>query len=186
MVEIPYIPGHSGVEFSAEANTKEYARTLDEKDPLRHFREKFVFPTKNSLKCKRLTKVSSSDEPCIYFCGNSLGLQPRAVSRYLEAQLDTWGSLAVNGHFTNLEGSPLQEWQSMAEYAAEMTAGLVGASPSEVAIMNTLTVNLHLLMASFYKPTPKRHKIILDWKAFPSDHVRIPFGATPWGRKTIT
>jgi kynureninase len=74
----------------------------------------------------------------------------------------------------------------MAEHASELSAGLVGASPHEVAIMNTLTVNLHLLMASFYKPTPTRHKIILDWKAFPSGHVSIPCGITTLERKEGT
>lgn len=113
-----------------------------------------------------------SQEQSIYFCGNSLGLQPKATREYLDAQLNTWASIGVNGHFTNLEKSPLTQWQSLAEHAAEMSAPLVGAKPEEVAIMGSLTMNLHLLMASFYKPTEKRHKIILEWKAFPSDHVR--------------
>jgi kynureninase len=104
MGQIPYIPRHSGVEFPAEAHTKEYARTLDETNSLRHFREHFIFPTNASLKSTKLTQASSSDDPCIYFCGNSLGLQPRTVSEYLRAHLDTWASLAVNGHFTNLGG----------------------------------------------------------------------------------
>jgi len=112
-----------------------------------------------------------SSEQCVYFCGNSLGLQPKATARYLEAHLNTWASLGVNGHFTDLEQSPLTQWQSMAEAAAEQSAAVVGALPDEVAIMGSLTMNLHLLMASFYKPTEARHKIILDWKAFPSDHV---------------
>jgi kynureninase len=77
----------------------------------------------------------------------------------------------VAGHFTELEESPLKPWQSMADFAAEQSCRLVGALPGEVAIANTLTVNLHLLMASFYRPTGKRNKILLEWKAFPSDHV---------------
>ena len=93
------------------------------------------------------------------------------MSRYIQAQLDTWASVAVGGHFTELEESPLRPWQSMAEFAAEQSCRLVGALPSEVAIENTLSVNLHLLMASFYRPTPTRNKILLEWKAFPSDHV---------------
>ncbi len=115
-----------------------------------------------------------SQEQCIYFCGNSLGLQPKAAKSYLGAHLDTWASLGVNGHFTELEDSPLTEWQSMAEMTAKQSARLVGALPDEVAIMGSLTMNLHLLMASFYNPTPMRHKIILEWKAFPSDHVSSP------------
>lgn len=111
------------------------------------------------------------DEDGIYFCGNSLGLQPKAIAKYVQAQLDTWASIAVGGHFTQLEESPLKPWQSLADFAAEQSSRLVGALPSEVAIANTLTVNLHLLMASFYRPTPKRNKVLLEWKAFPSDHV---------------
>jgi kynureninase len=112
-----------------------------------------------------------SQEQCVYFCGNSLGLQPKAVSKYLEAYLNTWASIGVNGHFTDLENSPLTQWQSMAELASKQQARIFGALPDEVATMGSLTMNLHLLMASFYKPTPKKHKIILEWKAFPSDHV---------------
>lgn len=114
-----------------------------------------------------------SSEESIYFCGNSLGLQPKAVSKYIEAQLDTWSGIGVHGHFTPLEESPLVPWQLMAETAAEQSARIVGAKPEEVAIMNTLTVNLHMLMASFYKPEGQRTKILLEWKAFPSDHYAI-------------
>jgi kynureninase len=114
-----------------------------------------------------------SPEPSIYFCGNSLGLQPKAVPEYIQAHLDTWSSIAVHGHFRDLEDSPLSQWQLLAESASKQSAPLVGALPSEVIIMNTLTVNLHLLMASFYTPTATKNKIILDWKAFPSDHYAI-------------
>jgi kynureninase len=96
-----------------------------------------------------------------------------AVSRYLEAHLNTWAAIGVHGHFTDLENSPLREWQSIAAYASEQSARLVGAFPNEVATMGSLTMNLHLLMASFFKPTATRHKIILEWKAFPSDNVRF-------------
>lgn len=89
----------------------------------------------------------------------------------MEAHLDTWSSIAVCGHFTDLEGSPLKQWQLLAEQAASSMCKIVGASPEEVTPMGTLTMNLHLLLASFYKPTEKKHKILLDWKAFPSDHV---------------
>ena len=114
-----------------------------------------------------------STEDGIYFCGNSLGLQPKCMSKYIQAQLDTWASIAVAGHFTQLENSPLKPWQSMAECAAEQSCRLVGALPGEVAVENTLSVNLHLLMASFYRPTPAKNKILLEWKAFPSDHVSL-------------
>lgn len=90
----------------------------------------------------------------------------------MEAQLDTWSSIGVCGHFTDVEDSPLKPWQLLSEQASESMCKIVGAAPEEVAAMATLTVNLHLLLASFYKPTEKRQKIIMDWKAFPSDHVR--------------
>jgi kynureninase len=115
--------------------------------------------------------VDAKSEDSIYFCGNSLGLQPKATAKYLEAHLETWSSIAVNGHFTDLEDSPLCQWQHMAETAAAMSTDIVGASASEIAIMGSLTSNLHMLMASFYQPTPTKHKIILEWKSFPSDHV---------------
>ncbi|KAI9737271.1 MAG: Kynureninase (L-kynurenine hydrolase) [Claussenomyces sp. TS43310] len=164
--------------FPTNANTEQYANWLDEQDPLRKFRGEFIVPTKESLKSKRLSKPDeSSAEPCIYFVGNSLGAQPKAAAEYFTAHLNTWASIGVNGHFTPLENSPLVEWQSMAERASQQSSRLVGALPEEVAIMGTLTSNLHCLMASFYKPTTTRHKIILEWKAFPSDHVssKSPF-----------
>jgi kynureninase len=120
-----------------------------------------------------LTQKGLSNESCIYFCGNSLGLQPRATAAYVQAHLDTWSSIGVYGHFRDLEGSPMTQWQLLAEHASKQSAPIVGALPSEVAIMGSLTVNLHLLMASFYTPTAARNKIILDWKAFPSDHYAI-------------
>ncbi len=109
--------------------------------------------------------------PSVYFCGNSLGLQPKVVREYLHAQLETWASYGVYGHFTDPESSPLVAWQDMAEQCAQKSAGIVGASPEEIVVMNTLTANIHFLLASFYRPTEKRHKIILEWKPFPSDYV---------------
>jgi kynureninase len=113
----------------------------------------------------------SQDEQGIYFCGNSLGLQPKCTKEYIQAQLDTWSSINVYGHFRELENSPLRPWQSLADSVAGQSAAIVGAKKGEVAIANTLSVNLHLLMASFYRPTSTRNKILLEWKAFPSDHV---------------
>jgi len=89
----------------------------------------------------------------------------------MEAQLDTWASIGVCGHFTDLEDSPLSQWQLLSDQAAESMCKIVGAEPAEVAAMGTLTMNLHLLLASFYKPTETKRKILMDWKAFPSDHV---------------
>lgn len=95
------------------------------------------------------------------------------MATYIQAQLDTWSSIGVQGHFAQVEDSPLSPWQNMAQTAAASMARLVGAHPDEVAAMNTLTVNLHLLMASFYRPSGKKSKILLEWKAFPSDHYAI-------------
>ncbi|KAJ5093334.1 Kynureninase 2 [Penicillium angulare] len=159
--------------FPAEAATKEYAASLDAQDPLRELRDQFIIPSKANLASKKLAKPGLSKESSIYFCGNSLGIQPKAVAKYMEAQLDTWSSIGVCGHFTDMEDSPLKPWQLLSEQASESMCKLVGASPEEVAAMATLTVNLHLLLASFYKPTEKRQKILMDWKAFPSDHYAI-------------
>ena len=159
--------------FPAEADSLEYAKSQDTKDPLHHLRSEYVIPSKANLKARKLAKPGLSNEDGIYFCGNSLGLQPKAMQTYIQAQLDTWSSIGVQGHFTNIEDSPLSTWQDMAATAAKSMARLVGAHPEEVAAMNTLTVNLHLLMASFYKPVGKKSKILLEWKAFPSDHYAI-------------
>lgn len=107
--------------------------------------------------------------------GNSLGAQPKAVRRYVEAQLETWASIGVGGHFAPMQQSPLTVWQDMAEQCARQSVDLVGASShEEIVIMNTLTVNLHLMMASFYRPDRAgRHKVILEWRPFPSDHYAI-------------
>ncbi|OJI98358.1 hypothetical protein ASPVEDRAFT_185739 [Aspergillus versicolor CBS 583.65] len=159
--------------FPENAASKDYAAYLDAADPLAAFRHKFIVPSKANIASKRLAKPNLSSDPCIYFCGNSLGIQPKAVSRYLEAQLNTWSSIGVNGHFTKIEDSPLEPWQLLADQAASSMCKLVGAAPEEVTAMATLTANLHMLMASFYKPTATKHKILLDWKAFPSDHYAI-------------
>ncbi|KAL8316482.1 hypothetical protein RB597_000401 [Gaeumannomyces tritici] len=120
---------------------------------------------------------SGSDEttPAVYFCGNSLGLQPKAVREHLNAQLETWASVGVHGHFTAMEESPLGgSWQDMAADLATKSVPIVGAAGAdEIAIMNTLTANLHFMMASFYRPTATRHKIIAEWKPFPSDTYAI-------------
>lgn len=115
--------------------------------------------------------------PCTYLCGNSLGLQPKRTSARIKQYLDTWGAQGVQGHFKPLEDSPLPTWLDADAHAAKMMAPVVGADESEVAVMQTLTANLHLLMTAFYRPDPKgRHKIILESKAFPSDHVCPPRG----------
>lgn len=135
--------------FSAD---EAFALALDAKDPLRACRERFCIP------------VDKSGKPFIYFCGNSLGLMPTAARELVARELDDWARLGVDAHF---EGrSP---WYSYHEQFREMGARLVGALPGEVVMMNSLTVNLHLMMATFYRPTKKRYKILMDWPAFPSD-----------------
>ena len=136
-------------------NSIDFARSMDKDDPLSSFREKFHIPQHNG-------------EPCIYFCGNSLGLQPKATRQYINQELDDWERLGVEGHF-----HAKKPWKPYHEFLTEQMATIVGAKPEEVVVMNALTVNLHLMMASFYKPTKERHKIIIEANAFPSDQYAV-------------
>lgn len=114
-----------------------------------------------------------AEDEALYLVGNSLGLQPRRTATRIQQYLDTWRTQGVQGHFKPLDDSPLPTWLDVDARAAKMVAPIVGARVEEVAVMQTLTANLHLLMAAFYKPDAKgRHKIIIESKAFPSDHVR--------------
>jgi len=137
-------------------NNREYATHMDADDPLRHFRGQFHLP------------LTPEGEPQIYFCGNSLGLQPKNAKQYVEEELQDWASLGVEGHFR-----ARHPWMPYHELLREQTAALVGALPQEVVVMNTLTVNLHLLMVSFYRPTQERWRIITEEKAFPSDQYAV-------------
>lgn len=132
-----------------------FARRLDQQDELRDFRNEFLIPQHNG-------------EDVIYLCGNSLGLQPRAASDYLTEQLTVWQSKAVEGWFDG--DTP---WLGYHKHIASLTAPLMGASDSEVAIMNSLTVNLHLLLVSFYKPDKYKYKILMEAGAFPSDQYAV-------------
>lgn len=112
-------------------------------------------------------------EKCVYLCGNSLGLQPKRTITRINQYLSTWATQGVQGHFKQLDDSPLPTWLDADARAAQLIAPIVGADSSEVAAMQTLTANLHFLMSAFYRPDIHgRHKIILESKAFPSDHVR--------------
>ncbi|KAK0646551.1 pyridoxal phosphate-dependent transferase [Cercophora newfieldiana] len=158
------------------------ARELDKKDELASLRSEFNIPTKTEIASTRLVDpaaASASDddannaaaEKCVYLCGNSLGLQPKRTPTRISQYLATWATQGVQGHFKPLDGSPLPTWLDADARAAELIAPIVGASEAEVAVMQTLTANLHLLLSSFYHPDIKgRHKIILESKAFPSDH----------------
>src|SRR5688572_14581154 len=109
----------------------------------------------------------------IYLCGNSLGLQPKKVKEYVDAELEDWAALGVEGHL-----HARHPWLPYHEFLTKSMSSLVGAFPSEVVVMNSLTVNLHLLMASFYKPTKDRFKILIESDAFPSDRYAVASQAT--------
>jgi kynureninase len=132
-------------------NTKAFAQQLDSQDSLNKYRDEFHFPKVN-------------DEQVIYFTGNSLGLQSKRTKVYVDEIMNDWANLAVEGHFY-----AEKPWWDYQERFAEPLSKIVGAKPLEVTVMNTLTVNLHLLMVSFYRPTKTRFKIICEEKAFPSD-----------------
>ncbi|MEJ7557768.1 MAG: kynureninase [Pedobacter sp.] len=136
-------------------NTLDYAKRMDEEDPLLQFRQEFLFPRHNG-------------QPFIYLCGNSLGLQPKAAREVLNIQLANWENLAVEGWFQG--DAP---WMFYHKALKKMIASVVGAKDSEVCPMNTLTVNLHLLMVSFYKPSGNRYKILMEAGAFPSDQYAV-------------
>jgi kynureninase len=132
-----------------------FAEQLDAGDALHVYREKFSIP-------------QHQDQPSIYFCGNSLGLQPQGVEKAIYRELEKWKSMGVEGHFT--EPNP---WVSYHKLGKKEIGKLIGAQEDEVVIMNNLTTNLHLLIASFYQPTGKRKKVMIEAGAFPSDHFAI-------------
>ncbi|HYM77030.1 MAG TPA: kynureninase [Candidatus Dormibacteraeota bacterium] len=129
---------------------------MDADDSLAHFRERFCIPR------------TKSGAECIYLCGHSLGLQPKTAKASIEQELQDWAQLGVEGHF-----HAKHPWMSYHRLLAEQSAELVGADPAEVVVMNSLTVNLHLMMASFYRPTAQRHKILIECGAFPSDQYAV-------------
>ncbi|MEL7249958.1 MAG: kynureninase [Bacteroidota bacterium] len=133
-----------------------YAQQEDQADPLKHFRERFHLP------------LRPSGEPYLYFCGNSLGLQPKTTSEHVQQELEDWAKFGVEGHF-----HARNPWLPYHEFLTEHMAAVVGAKPSEVVVMNTLTVNLHLMMVSFYRPQGKRTKILIEADAFPSDRYAV-------------
>ena len=134
----------------------DFALEQDQKDPLAHFRGRFHFPE------------TKTGKPFIYFCGNSLGLQPDTAEQYIKEELDAWKKLGVDGH---LKGK--RPWLTYHELLTHYSAKLVGALDREVVVMNSLTVNLHLLMTSFYRPNGKRKKILIENNAFPSDRYAV-------------
>lgn len=134
----------------------DFALKQDNNDPLAHFRQRFHFPE------------TETGEPFIYFCGNSLGLQPDTAEQYIKEELDAWKKLGVDGHL-----NAKRPWMPYHEFLTHYTAEIVGALDKEVVVMNSLTVNLHLLMVSFYQPRGKRKKILIEDNAFPSDRYAV-------------
>ncbi|GAB7339494.1 hypothetical protein MBLNU457_6115t1 [Dothideomycetes sp. NU457] len=158
--------------------SEDYARQKDEQDPLKNFREQFIIPTPGQLKRKTLKgggePLKQGDvEASTYLCGNSLGLQPKLTAQYTAMYHETWATKGVYGHFKEIEDSPLVPWLHVDDDAVKDMAAVVGAREEEVSVMQTLTANLHFAMATFYRPNSTRHKIILESKAFPSDHYAI-------------
>ena len=133
-------------------NTAEFALAMDAADPIRGFRDRFHMP---------LTEDGTEG---IYFTGNSLGLQPITARGYIEQELDDWARLGVEGHV-----HAKTPWLPYHEFLTEQMARVIGAKPIETVVMNSLTVNLHLMMVSFYRPTLERRKIVIEKGAFPSD-----------------
>lgn len=136
--------------------TLAFAKEQDHLDPLNRFREKFHIPK------------DSEGNNIVYLCGNSLGLQPKNTQKYIQEELNDWAKLGVEGHT-----EAKHPWMPYHEFLSNTMAKIVGAKPSEVVMMNTLTTNLHLLMVSFYQPTKTKYKIIIESDAFPSDKYAV-------------
>lgn len=154
---IPRLSGFANeiIQMNFENNIQ-FAQELDSQDPLRSYRGKFHIPKQKS------------GEEFVYFCGNSLGLQPKSTREFIEQELKDWENMGVEGHF-----HAQNPWMPYHEFLTEKMAKVVGGLPSEVVVMNTLTVNLHLMMVSFYRPSAKRNKIVIEYSAFPSDQYAV-------------
>jgi kynureninase len=133
-----------------------FAAEMDARDPLAGFRRQFLVPP------------APDGSESVYLCGHSLGLQPKKAREYIEQELHDWGTLAVEAHFHGRH-----PWMPYHRLLTGNMAAIVGAQPIEVVVMNSLTVNLHLMMVSFYRPTPQRHKIVVEAGAFPSDRYAV-------------
>ncbi|MAP01341.1 MAG: kynureninase [Flavobacteriales bacterium] len=136
-------------------NTLEFAKELDNKDPLKHYKDKFFMP-------------SFHKEKVTYFTGNSLGLQPKSTKSFIDQELNDWAKWGVEGHF-----HAERPWMPYHEFLTEKAAKIVGGKNNEVVVTHSLTTNLHLLMVSFYRPSKKRFKILCEKKAFPSDQYAL-------------
>jgi kynureninase len=141
---------------TAYTTAPELAKELDATDDLRRFREEFIFPKQEN------------GQPFVYLCGNSLGLQPKGAAAAVQEEMDNWSQLGVEGHF-----HAKRPWTEYHEFLTEAMARVVGAKPIEVVVMNTLTVNLHFMLVSFYRPNQRRRKILIEADAFPSDKFAV-------------
>lgn len=137
-------------------HSPDFAHRMDQDDPLADYRSEYYIPK------------DSAGNDLIYFTGNSLGLQPKSAGGMIEQELKDWRELAVEGHF-----EAQRPWFPYHEFFSESAARIVGATPTEVVVMNTLTTNLHLMMVSFYRPTRDRYKIVIEENAFPSDRYAV-------------
>ncbi|MFY7671651.1 kynureninase [Tenacibaculum sp. MEBiC06402] len=137
-------------------NSLDYAKQLDKEDSLSYLRNEFHIPK------------DEKGNDWLYFTGNSLGLQPKQTQKYIQQELDDWAKYGVEGHF-----EAQNPWMPYHEFLTDNMAKIVGAKPIEVVVMNTLTTNLHLLMVSFYQPTKKKYKIVIESDAFPSDRYAV-------------
>ncbi len=142
--------------ITANVSSESLAEALDHADSLAPIRDQFICP------------VNEDGTRKVYLAGNSLGLPTTATAEYVTNELSRWGSLGVDGHF-----SPELGWASYHQLLTDQMSMIVGGHPNEVVVMNSLTVNLHLLMVSFYQPTEQRHKILIESHAFPSDHFAV-------------
>ena len=137
-------------------NSLEYAKEQDNLDKISYLRDHFHIPK------------DKNGKDWLYFTGNSLGLQPKSTQKYIQQELDDWANYGVEGHF-----EAKNPWLNYHEFLTENMAKIVGAKPTEVVVMNTLTTNLHLLMVSFYRPTKTKYKIVIESDAFPSDRYAV-------------
>jgi kynureninase len=151
-----FIFGDNDFLLMKDKNTIEFARQLDMEDPLASYRGQFHIPK------------DKNGNDWLYFTGNSLGLQPKATQQYIQQELDDWAKFGVEGHF-----DAKNPWLDYHQLLTDKMAKIVGAKPLEVVVMNTLTVNLHLLMASFYQPSKTKYKIVIESDAFPSDRYAV-------------
>jgi kynureninase len=143
------------LELKPYENSLDFARQADAQDPMHHFRQRFHIPIIHG-------------KEAIYLCGNSLGLQPKSAREVIEKDLLHWEKLAVEGHFTGK-----QPWLTYHKQFRDSLGKIVGALPHEVVAMNNLTTNLHLMLVSFYRPTPDRYRIVMEAGAFPSDQYAV-------------